>query len=99
MTAVSSPIGGYKPNSPAGLGTDFGELLMRLLSCAVACTSVLIALTLPAAAEALRPPAMQFTLSIEGPESACADACRRFVSASGMIRADTATEFRILCRA
>ncbi len=66
---------------------------MRLLSCAVACTSVLIALTLPAAAEALRPPAMQFTLSIEGPESACADACRRLVSASGMIRADTATEF------
>lgn len=65
---------------------------MRPLLCAVAYTSVLIALTLPAAAETPRPAAMQFSLHTEGPPSACADQCRRLVSASGMIRADTASE-------
>ena len=46
-----------------------------------------------AAAEPARPGSMQFSLRTEGPASACADKCRVWVSASGMIRPETVTDF------
>jgi hypothetical protein len=72
---------------------------MRRLFGAVAFASTLTCITLagmnvPAtAAESARLNSMQFSLRTEGPASACADKCRVWVSASGMIRPETVTDF------
>jgi hypothetical protein len=50
----------------------------------------------PSTSGATEPPragAMQFTLWQEGPASSCRDKCRTWVSAVGMIRADTVRDF------
>ena len=64
---------------------------------AVAFASTLIAITCAgmtaAAADSARPGSMQFTLRTEGPAASCADKCRVWVAASGMIRPETVTEF------
>jgi hypothetical protein len=72
---------------------------MRRLFGAVAFASTLTCITLagmnvPAmAADSTRVNSMQFALRTEGPASACADKCRVWVSASGMIRPETVTDF------
>ena len=72
---------------------------MRRLFGAVAFASTLTCITLAgmnvpaAAADSARPGSMQFSLRTEGPASACADKCRVWVSASGMIRPETVTDF------
>ena len=70
---------------------------MRRLIGAVAFASTLTGITLAgpnmpgATADSARP--MQFTLRTEGPSGACADKCRVWVAASGMIRPETVTDF------
>jgi hypothetical protein len=72
---------------------------MRRLFGAIAFAFTLTCITLagmnvPAtAAESARLNSMQFSLRTEGPASACADKCRVWVSASGMIRPETVTDF------
>jgi hypothetical protein len=69
-------------------------MMLRRLLGAVAFASTLISLISPVAmAEAPRLSAMQFSLRMEGPDSACGNRCRLLVSASGMIRADSAADF------
>ena len=82
-----------------GIGTAHGEFTMRRIFGAVAFASVLTSITLTgmnvpaAAAESGRPASRQFTLRTEGPASSCADQCRVWVAASGMIRAETVNDF------
>src|SRR5436190_15890058 len=70
---------------------------MRRLLGAVACASTLITAMLTGmnvpAAEPARPGSMQFALRTEGPPASCADKCRVWVAASGMIRAETVSDF------
>src|SRR5581483_8739742 len=49
--------------------------------------------SLTGASEPPRAGAMQFTLWHEGPASSCRDKCRTWISATGMIRADTVRNF------
>ena len=72
---------------------------MRRLLGAVAFASVITGITLAggtapvAAAESVRPSSMQFALRTEGRAASCADKCRVWVAASGMIRAETVSDF------
>lgn len=72
---------------------------MRRLLGAVAFASTLTGITLtgmsvPAtAAESARPGSMQFALRTEGPAASCADKCRIWIAASGMIRPETVSDF------
>jgi len=73
--------------------------MMRRLLGAVAFASVLTGITLAGmsvpvtAAESARPGSMQFALRTEGPASSCADKCRVWVAASGMIRPESVSDF------
>jgi hypothetical protein len=70
---------------------------MRRLIGAVAFASTLTGMTLAGAnmpgATADPARAMHFTLRSEGPSGACADKCRVWVAASGMIRPETVNDF------